>query len=302
MRIRCVLIGVDIYEHPDIPPLTGCVNDVALVRRTLKGFGVPNEDIRVVVNQRATKANIIHRLRKAVADAEPGDVVVFYFSGHGSQVRDRNGDELADSLDEVICPYDMDWDRKTFILDDDIDEILADTPADVVVEAFVDCCFWGAGPGEVDAELGKRMLDPDVRFIPPPFDIAARAEGEETQLQLHSLAGCQCFEGRNVFWAASSEGQPAAEDFLEGRGHGVFTYWGCRFMQANAERILSHEYSRQQLLADLQEYLRSLAYEQEPELWAPWSLQIAPPFLPGDPQSPTAGDHSVARGQHSHPG
>jgi metacaspase-1 len=302
MRIRCVLVGIDVYERPDIPPLTGCVNDVALVRATLKAFGVPNEDIRVVVNERATKANILHRLRRAVADAEPGDVVVFYFSGHGSQVRDRNGDELADSLDEIICPYDMDWDRKTFILDDDVDVILAETPTDVVVEAFVDCCFWGAGPGGQPAGPGDRVLDPDVRFIPPPFDIAARAEGDEDRLQLHSLAGCHCFEGQNVFWAASSEGQPAAEDYLEGRGYGVFTYWGCRFMVANAEQILNHEYSRQQLLADLHGYLRSHRYEQEPQLWAPWELQIAPPFLRGNPEVPAAETGSVAHGRHpEHP-
>jgi metacaspase-1 len=272
MRIRSVLVGVDVYEHPDIPPLQGCVNDVALVRYTLKRFGVPNEDIRAVVDERATKANILHRLRVTVADSEPGDVIIFYFSGHGSQVRDRNGDELADSLDEVICPFDMDWDRGTFILDDDLDELFAEVPDDVVLEAFIDCCFWGATP---------RVLDPDVRYVAPPLDIGFRVEGDEGRVHYHGLAGCQCFGGgRNVFWAASSEGQPAAEDYIEGRTHGVFTYWGCQFMLANAERILGHEYSRQELLEDLHAFLRSLRYEQSPELWAPWELQIAPPFLP----------------------
>ena len=286
------MVGVDVYEHPDIPPLSGCVNDVALVRRTLKGFGVPNEDIRVVVNERATKANIVHRLGAAVAAAEPGDVVIFYFSGHGSQVRDRNGDELADSLDEIICPYDMDWDRETFLLDDDLDELFAEIPTNVVLEAFIDCCFWGATP---------RVLDPDVRYVPPPLDIAFRVEGEEEHVHYHGLAACDCFSGRNVFWAASSEGQPAAEDLLEGRGHGVFTYWGCRFMEANAERILNHEYSRQALLADLHEYLRSRRYEQTPELWAPWELQMAPPFQPavGDPWD--SEDGPVATGERRPP-
>ena len=60
-----------------------------------------------------------------IGQAEAGDVVVFYFSGHGSQIRDRDGDELTDQLDEVICPYDMDWDRRTFILDDDLDALFA---------------------------------------------------------------------------------------------------------------------------------------------------------------------------------
>jgi hypothetical protein len=271
-RIWGVLVGIDVYEHPDIPTLYGCVNDVALVRDTLKGFGVPNEDLRVLVNQRATKDNIMERLRSTVDRADPGDVVVFYYSGHGSQVRDRNGDELSDSLDEVLCPYDMDWSRNTFILDDDLDELFAEASRDVVLEAFIDCCFWGAGPKERD-----------IRFVPPPFDIAARADGDEHMLHYHGLEDCECFSGRNVYWAASSEGQIAEEDYLEGRVHGVFTYWGCRFMEENAERIVTHEYSRQELLEDLHVFMRSLAYEQRPELWAPWDLQIAPPFLPGDP-------------------
>ena len=67
-RIRFVLVGVDRYERSDVPSLSGCVNDVALVRRILKQcFGVPNEDIRVLVNERATKANILQRLRRVVA-------------------------------------------------------------------------------------------------------------------------------------------------------------------------------------------------------------------------------------------
>ena len=55
-------------------------------------------------------------------------------------------------------------------------------------------------------------------------------------------------------------------------------------MLANIERILNHEYSRQELIEDLHVYLRSFGYEQQPELWAPWDLQIAPPFLPGAPE------------------
>ena len=135
-RIRAVLVGIDEYENPDVRSLQGCVNDVALVRSLLKGyFAVPNEDIRVVVNRRATKAAILHRLRDMISRGQPGDVLVFYYSGHGSQVRDRDGDELTDGLDEIICPYDMDWDRRTYILDDDLDAIFAEMPPDVLLEA-----------------------------------------------------------------------------------------------------------------------------------------------------------------------
>jgi metacaspase-1 len=281
-RIRAVLVGIDEYERDDVPSLTGCVNDVALVRSLLKQyFEVPNEDLRIVVNGRATKANILSRLEATIARAEAGDVVVFYFSGHGSQVRDRNGDELTDGLDEIICPYDMDWDRGTYILDDDLDAIFATLPPDVLLEAFFDCCFWGADARGLDPAPRAQPLRRDVRYLPPPFDIAARAEGEWDRIDVHQLRACDCFTDRNVMWGASQEGQPAAEDYIDGRPNGIFTYWGCRFIAENIERVDRLEYTREQLLDDVRGYLHSLGYAQTPELSAPGELRAATPLLPG---------------------
>jgi metacaspase-1 len=292
-RIRAVLVGIDEYERSDIPSLRGCVNDVALVRMLLKQYlGVPNEDIRVVVNQRATKANILYRLGWMIEHAEPGDVAVFYFSGHGSQIRDRDGDELTDALDELLGPYDMDWDRGTYLLDDDLDAILASLPPDILLEAFFDCCFWGAGPRELAPEPRPQTLRTDVRYLPPPFDIAARTEGDERRVDIHQLTGCECFTGRNVLWAASQEGQSAAEDYIEGRANGIFTYWGCRFIAENIEKMGRLDCTRARLLDDLRGYLHALGYAQTPELSAPDELREETPLVyPGWGAWVEAGGH-----------
>jgi hypothetical protein len=280
-RLRAVLVGVDEYEGASVPTLNGCANDVALVRWLLKTcFGVPNEDIRVVVNQRATKANIVHRLEAMIRASEPGDLAVFYFSGHGSQIRDRNGDELTDQLDELICPYDMDWDAGTYIIDDDLDAIFGALPPGVLLEAFFDCCFWGAGPRALAPEPRPLSLRPDVRYLLPPVDIAARAEGDEERLGIHQLSGSETFTAGNVYWAASNEGQAAAEDYVEGRANGIFTYWGCRFIAENMERLERGDYTRAELLDDLRAYLHALGYAQTPELSAPDELRAARPFFP----------------------
>jgi hypothetical protein len=281
-KIRAILVGIDEYERDDVPSLHGCVNDVALVRSLLKQyFQVPNEDLRVLVNCRATKANIMSRIEATIARAEWGDVIVFYYSGHGSQIRDRNGDELTDGLDEIICPYDMDWDRGTFILDDDLDALFGDLPPGVLLEAFFDCCFWGADARGLEPEPRPELLRRDVRYLPPPFDIAARAEGDVDRLDIHQLRGCDCFAERNVMWGASQEGQPAAEDYIDGRPNGIFTYWGCRFIAENIELVDHLEYTREQLLDDVRGYLRTLGYLQTPELSAPGELRQASPLLPG---------------------
>jgi metacaspase-1 len=279
-RIRAVLVGVDEYEHPDIPSLRGCVNDVWLVRWVLKTrLSVSNEDIRVLVNRRATKSNIVERVAAALRLSQPGDVVVFYFSGHGSQIRDREGDELTDRLDELICPFDMDWDKRSYLVDDDIDELAHVLPPGVVLEAFFDCCFWGPGPDALaPAELdgGPRS---DVRYLAPPVDLFARAEGEEDRIGLHRLGASPSFRGRNVLWGASREGQPAGEDTFGGRTHGVFTYYGCRFIAHNLQPGAARRYSREHLLADLRDCFRALDYDQRPELAAPAALRAAQPFL-----------------------
>jgi metacaspase-1 len=103
--------------------LQGCVNDATNVRDILlRYYGFTTNDIRVLVDARATKSAIMDRLNWLVKDAKAGDKLLFHFSGHGSQIRDRDGDELKDQLDEIICPHDMDWDG-TYIVDDDLSKM-----------------------------------------------------------------------------------------------------------------------------------------------------------------------------------
>jgi len=275
--IRSILVGIDEYEQPDVSRLNGCVNDVALVRRVLKSaFDVSNEDIHVLVNQRATKERIMDRLSLAIRNAEAGDVIVFYFSGHGSQIRDRDGDELSDGLDELLCPYDMNWERGTYILDDELEDLFAEIPPGVLLEVFLDCCFWGSDQAEPD----------DRRYHPPPLDLASRIEGDEDRLYRHGFAECHCFRDRNVLWAASAEGEIAGEDDFEGQTHGVFTFAGCRYIEANIDSIWRLGYGRERLLADLRQYMRSLGYTQTAQLAAPRPLLEVGPFMLGVDSEP----------------
>ena len=109
MARKALLVGINDYKG--VSDLRGCVNDILDMHFSLRSlFNFQTREIRVLTDSRATKANIIHRLKWLVDGAKPGDFLVFHFSGHGSQIRDRDGDELVDHLDELICPYDMDWD------------------------------------------------------------------------------------------------------------------------------------------------------------------------------------------------
>jgi hypothetical protein len=104
---RALLVGVN--EYPMLPAryrLHGCVNDVeamAHILETVAGF--PRDNITLLRDHEATRDRILEELGRLSDEAAPGDLVVFQFSGHGSQMTDREGDE-ADGLDETIVPYD----------------------------------------------------------------------------------------------------------------------------------------------------------------------------------------------------
>src|SRR5512145_766263 len=144
MKRRAFLVGLN--RHPDPRNnLKGCVNDVLLMAKTLReqyGFDVAS-GVRLLTDERATTANIRKGLEWLVGDAAAGDSLVFHYSGHGSQVRDVHGDELSDNLDEIICPYDLDWSKP--FTDDDLAEICGTVPQGALLTVVLDCCHSGTG-------------------------------------------------------------------------------------------------------------------------------------------------------------
>ena len=46
------------------------------------------------------------QMQRLVQATQPGDSLLFQFSGHGSQVPDYSGDE-TDGLNETLCPCDF---------------------------------------------------------------------------------------------------------------------------------------------------------------------------------------------------
>jgi hypothetical protein len=108
---------------------------------------------------------------------QPGDEVMFIYSGHGSQVRDRHGDELNDQLDECLCPVNTDdpdyWDAGV-ILDDDIAAWLKGFPKGVRIVLVFDCCH----SGTMDRDLkpaGNPGTEVRQKFLVPPLDIQLRS-------------------------------------------------------------------------------------------------------------------------------
>ncbi len=271
MRKRALVVGINAYR--DVPSLRGCVNDTTNIRLALKelaGFG--NDDIRLLVDARASRSAIEHRLSWLVEGAKPGDLLVLHFAGHGSQVRDRDEqDELSDQLDEILCPWDMDW-NGTFITDDYLERELK-VPPGVTLEVVLDCCNSGDGSVELGfAAAASSGASPDrrPRFVQPPPDIVSRHEGD-------ALPRRELFSKREpsrmVLWSACAAAQTAADASIDGTPNGAFTFYFCKHLRETQGRI-----SRSELLGRVRASLAQAGYAQVPELAAPPALQSARTF------------------------
>jgi len=84
VKIWAVVIGVARYNH--MPALKYTDDDAYQIYAFLKspeGGALPDEQIRVLIDEDATRANILRSMRQVFLQADENDVIVFYFSGHG---------------------------------------------------------------------------------------------------------------------------------------------------------------------------------------------------------------------------
>jgi hypothetical protein len=259
MAQRALLVGINKYQMAGAD-LQGCVNDATNVRDVLiKFFGFKVKEIRVVADERATKKGILERLGWLVKGAKAGDRLLFHYSGHGSQIRDRSGDELKDQLDEIICPHDMDWDGN-YIVDDELNKIFKGLPKGVNLEVLLDSCHSGTGTRDA---LGREKLPAEMatrpRFLAPPADIQCRAEEDLVVRHLMRAAGNNPMN--HVLFSGCKDNQTSEDAFLGGRYNGAFSYFFCRHL-----RDVKGKVTRAELLRRVRASLAHEGFAQVPQL------------------------------------
>lgn len=124
---KAVLVGINYYSVPNAR-LNGCINDITNITNVItKHFNYKPENITKLTDDNTNpsfipnRANILLQLTQLINNSKNCEEIWFHYSGHGSQVRDKNRDE-SDGLDEVIVP--LDFQKSGFILDDEIYQII----------------------------------------------------------------------------------------------------------------------------------------------------------------------------------
>ena len=91
-----------------------------------------------------TVADITNAFRaQLINKCKPGDYALFYYSGHGTQIPDQNGDE-ADGKDEAIVPYDAGNTIESYITDDQLGAWTSQIKAAETL-VILDSCHSGTG-------------------------------------------------------------------------------------------------------------------------------------------------------------
>src|SRR5262245_52820703 len=88
-----VVVGVDSYADSSIPPLSGAVADAGAIRDVLvESAEFPESQVLLLVSDggaKPTQVAILDKLAEVKRAARPGDLLLFFFAGHGVEVDGR---------------------------------------------------------------------------------------------------------------------------------------------------------------------------------------------------------------------
>jgi len=240
-RRVALCVGIDAYPAPE-HQLAGCVNDARNWGKTLATLGF---ETRLLVNLDANRATLDRELNRLVDECRAGDVIVFQYAGHGTQVPDLNGDE-DDAIDEALCP--VDFASGALYIDDDIAGLFARIPDGVNMTCFMDCCHSGTNSRfAVGLSPGETAMPPGTkaRFVRMTPEIAEahqrfRRQSRDTTLAISS-GGPQGM--RDVKFSACLDHQVA----LESGGNGDFTRRATKVLAAGIQGMSNEEFLRRVL-------------------------------------------------------
>ncbi len=174
--IYALLVGINRY-HPDtdINPLSGCENDVKRFEEYL-GQLYPEErrTIKTLSGHQATRNEVIRQFKEVLINAsiKPGDIVLFYFSGHGSYACSNPAFRDFDVLgqDETLVLYDSRCDGNYDLADKELALLLHKIPHGADIVCIIDSCHSGSITREIEAKNTQKVPVPGSAKQTPSRD------------------------------------------------------------------------------------------------------------------------------------
>jgi Caspase domain len=146
MTKRAVVVGINDYSIQGITGLAMCVRDArAFYHLLIDAFDFLPENILCYLDTAASSERILQGLRYCVTQSQPGDVICFYYSGHGSRLPHPR---QVGKAYEVIIPASGRWisDHELFLIADQLQ------PSFVNFTCVFDSCHSGGLSLEAEAK------------------------------------------------------------------------------------------------------------------------------------------------------
>lgn len=255
-----LLIGINRYKNYSNATLKGCVNDLKNHKKFITDkLGFKDTEFVSLIDNDATKYNIIKYLENYINDAKKGNLNYIYFSisSHGTQFPNSDKAEEADGLDEAYCPSDIGSSISTFIRDNELYNLFKELPKEVIVEVFADCCHSGDSVRKAKFDNIYRK----ERYFEPPFIKELKEQisedkflfwnnnkKKETKQPLENV----------ILWAGCKSDQTSADASIRGSYNGAFTYY---LLYKN-----NNDFSRKNLISNICYDVNANGFTQQPQL------------------------------------
>jgi hypothetical protein len=192
------------------------------------------KDIRLLPEEQATRQGILDAIKRLADDAQPNDLIVFYFAGHGSQRRDTLSSK--NQLDESIVPIDA-WQGARDIRDKELavlfNRIVYEKHARLT--AIYDSCHSGTMARGITSSV-QRTLSYDDR------DVAEDKKNDPSTVTETDLKQIPQ-KGNAIILAAASSTESAVEAKYpdDGQFHGAFTRALVRVLQSSTQTLSAED-------------------------------------------------------------
>lgn len=198
------IVAVSVYDYQNndyLPDIEYSVKGAYEFAQIYQNRQLTKEAPKVLMDGLATRATILKTLKQEFVEntkVSKDDMIIFYFSGHGTMQHNRTG----------ICGYDYAGDGRDLITDEDIIDIIEKSKAKHKI-CFVESCR--------DRGLGEDVL----------HTVVNKQQLEEFDKQRNEISG-------GIVFFSSAKSEQKAEGIKNRGGH--FTYFLLEGLRGDADQ------------------------------------------------------------------
>lgn len=266
-NIYALLVGIDEYPNPYYR-LNGCVQDMMAWCDYLQTYTATTGQslhLRTLQNAEATRQSIIDGFRNHLGQATADDLILFTYSGHGSQKNAAPDDAYVepDGKNETfVC-----WDSRTAFSYDLLDKEMAYLIAEVAracpnIVLIIDCCH----SESIDRDINVRRIEPDNRPRPAETLLGYRQGTSATRSLEISSEEWIVPRGRHITLSACRDVETAKEISIDGSVRGIFSYYLLETLNRQIENRQTEPLTYQELFDRVRTLIANENLQQTPVL------------------------------------